>query len=48
MAGRNDVAIVAALETMTDALQNQLNANEDAGSSSLATFSEGESAYLQG
>src|ERR1051325_9510894 len=38
MAGRNDVAIAAALEAMTHALENQPNAGGDAGSHSLATF----------
>ena len=38
MAGRNDAAIAAALEAMAQALQNQLNADENAGSRSLATF----------
>ncbi|XP_058759507.1 uncharacterized protein LOC131632798 [Vicia villosa] len=38
MAGRNDVAIVAALEAMAHALENQPNADENAGSRSLATF----------
>ena len=34
MAGRNDDALVAALETMAHAMENQMNA----GSRSLATF----------
>ncbi|XP_058772778.1 uncharacterized protein LOC131646840 [Vicia villosa] len=38
MAGRNDVAIAAALEAMAQAMQNQPNADENAGSRSLATF----------
>ncbi|XP_058784235.1 uncharacterized protein LOC131659007 [Vicia villosa] len=38
MAGRNDAAIAAALEAMAQALANQPNANENAGSRSLATF----------
>ncbi|XP_058746311.1 uncharacterized protein LOC131619206 [Vicia villosa] len=38
MAGRNDVAITAALEAMAQALVQQPNAGENAGSRSLATF----------
>ncbi|XP_058765584.1 uncharacterized protein LOC131639093 [Vicia villosa] len=38
MAGRNDAAIAAALEAMAQALANQPNADENAGSRSLATF----------
>ncbi|XP_058727874.1 uncharacterized protein LOC131599593 [Vicia villosa] len=38
MAGRNDAAIAAALEAMAQAMQNQPNADENAGSRSLATF----------
>ncbi|XP_058783644.1 uncharacterized protein LOC131658355 [Vicia villosa] len=38
MAGRNDAAIVAALEVMTQALGNQPNVSENTGSRSLATF----------
>ncbi|XP_058746278.1 uncharacterized protein LOC131619166 [Vicia villosa] len=38
MDGRNDVTIAAALEAMTQAMQNQLNADENAGSRSLVTF----------
>ncbi|XP_058785056.1 uncharacterized protein LOC131659966 [Vicia villosa] len=38
MAGRNDVAIAAALEVMAQAMQNQPNADENVGSCSLATF----------
>ncbi|XP_058767581.1 uncharacterized protein LOC131641294 [Vicia villosa] len=38
MAGRNHAAIAAALEAMAHALENQSNADENAGSLSLATF----------
>ena len=38
MAGRNDVAIAAALEAMAHAMENQPNTGGDAGSRSLATF----------
>ncbi|XP_058781731.1 uncharacterized protein LOC131655945 [Vicia villosa] len=38
MDGRNDAAIAAALEAMAQAMQNQPNADENAGSRSLATF----------
>ncbi|XP_058782929.1 uncharacterized protein LOC131657562 [Vicia villosa] len=38
MAGRNDAAIAAALEAMAQALANQPNTDENAGSRSLATF----------
>ncbi|XP_058767796.1 uncharacterized protein LOC131641508 [Vicia villosa] len=38
MAGRNDVAIVAALESMAHAMENQPNTDGNAGSRSLATF----------
>ncbi|XP_058774385.1 uncharacterized protein LOC131648666 [Vicia villosa] len=38
MAGRNDAAIAAALEAMAQVLANQPNADENAGSRSLATF----------
>src|ERR1051325_7792068 len=38
MAGRNDVAIAAALEVMAHALKNQPNTGGDAGSRSFATF----------
>src|SRR3954463_751465 len=38
MAGRNDAAIAGALEAMAQAIQNQPNADESAGSRSLATF----------
>src|SRR3954470_17018803 len=38
MAGRNDAAIAAALEAMAQAMQNQPNADESAGSRILATF----------
>ncbi|XP_058764489.1 uncharacterized protein LOC131637938 [Vicia villosa] len=38
MAGRNDAAIAAALEAMAQALANHPNADENAGSRSLATF----------
>ncbi|XP_058763378.1 uncharacterized protein LOC131636800 [Vicia villosa] len=38
MAGRNDATIVAALEAMAQALENQPNAYENVGSRSLATF----------
>ncbi|XP_058753671.1 uncharacterized protein LOC131626848 [Vicia villosa] len=38
MAGRNDVAIAASLEAMAHAMANQLNADKNAGSRSLATF----------
>ncbi|XP_057426245.1 uncharacterized protein LOC130719650 [Lotus japonicus] len=38
MAGRNDAAIAAALQAMAQAMQNQPNADENAGSRSLATF----------
>ena len=38
MAGRNDVALSAALEAMAHAMENHLNANRNAGSRSLATF----------
>src|SRR3954463_14346246 len=38
MAGRNDVAIAAALEAMAQVLANQPNADENAGSLSLEMF----------
>ncbi|XP_058726068.1 uncharacterized protein LOC131597384 [Vicia villosa] len=38
MAGRNDAAIAAALEAVAQVLANQPNADENAGSRSLATF----------
>ena len=38
MAGRKDVALAIALQSMAQAMQNQLNADENAGSRSLATF----------
>ena len=38
MAGRNDVALAAALEAMAHAMENQPNADGNAGSRSLATF----------
>ena len=38
MAGRNDVALAAALEAMAHAMENQLNADGNVGSRSLATF----------
>ena len=38
MAGRNDAVIAAALQAMAQAMQNQPNADENAGSHSLATF----------
>ncbi|XP_058733369.1 uncharacterized protein LOC131604977 [Vicia villosa] len=41
MAGGNDAAIVPALEAMAQAMQNQPNVNENAGSRSLATFQKG-------
>ena len=46
MAGRNDVAIAAALEAMAHALGNQPNAGRDDGSQSLAT-SQRESTGVQ-
>ena len=38
MVGRNDAALVSALEAMTHAMENQPNADGNAGSRSLATF----------
>ena len=38
MAGRNDVALAAALEAMAHAMENQPNTDENARSHSLATF----------
>ncbi|XP_058752381.1 uncharacterized protein LOC131625546 [Vicia villosa] len=38
MAGRNDVAIAAALEAMAQALEHQPNVSENAASRNLATF----------
>ena len=38
MAGRNDVALAAALEAMVHAMENQSNTDGNAGSRSLATF----------
>ena len=38
MAGRNDVALVVTLEAMAHAMENQPNADGNAGSRSLATF----------
>ena len=38
MAGRNDAAIVAALQAMAQAMQNQPNTDENDESRSLATF----------
>ena len=38
MAGRNDVALVTALEAMAHAIENHPNANGNARSHSLATF----------
>ena len=38
MAGRNDAALAAALEAMAHAMENQLNADGNAGSHSLKTF----------
>ncbi|XP_058753337.1 uncharacterized protein LOC131626528 [Vicia villosa] len=38
MAGRNDAAIAVALEAMTQAMQNQPNADENVGSHILTTF----------
>ena len=38
MAGRNGVALVAALEAMAHAMENQLNTDGNVGSRSLATF----------
>ena len=38
MAGRNDVAIAAALQVMAQAMQNQPITDENVGSRSLATF----------
>ena len=38
MAGRNDAALIAALEVMAHAMENQRNADGNAGSRSLATF----------
>ena len=37
-AGRNDVALAAAMQAMAQAFQNLPNVNENAGSRSLATF----------
>ena len=36
--GRNDAALAAALEAMAQAMQNQPNVDENAGTRSLATF----------
>ena len=38
MAGRNDVALAAALEAMARAMENQPNADRNAGYRSLETF----------
>ena len=38
MAGRNGAGLVADLEAMTHAMENQPNADGNAGSRSLATF----------
>ena len=38
MAGKNDVALAAALELMAHAMENQPNADGNAGSRSLVTF----------
>ena len=38
MAGTNDAALAAALEAMAHAMENQPNADGNAGSRSLATF----------
>ena len=38
MTGKNDVTLVAALEEMAHAMENQPNTDGNAGSRSLATF----------
>ena len=38
MEGRIDVAVAAALQAMAQTMQNRPNADENAGSRSLATF----------
>ena len=43
MAGRNDAVLAAALEAMAHAMENQPNADENAGD-----FPERESTYVQG
>lgn len=45
--GRNDAAIIAALEVMAQAMQNQPNA-ENTGTRSLATFQRENSPMFKG